>query len=79
MQGLARLMKERGDTLASLAEAFNVDENTVWRWKAGRSLPKIDIQRRLCERYNCTFDTLLNPTQPPMTEPEDPGTEHKTA
>lgn len=75
MEGLAALMKNHGDTLASLAEEFSVDENTVWRWKAGHSLPKIDIQRRLCQRYNCSFDTLLNPPQPSAQQPEEPGAE----
>ena len=59
MQGLRRLMQERGERIAALAEDFGVDENTVWRWRAGRSLPGLDIQRRLCARYGCTFDALL--------------------
>ena len=38
--------------------------NTVWRWKAGKSTPSVDIQRKICEKYNCSFDDLLNPPTP---------------
>jgi transcriptional regulator with XRE-family HTH domain len=53
-------MKRRGDTLAELAEILHVDINTVWRWKAEKNLPTLEIQRQLCERYGCTLDELLN-------------------
>jgi transcriptional regulator with XRE-family HTH domain len=60
MKGLAALMRRNNDTLAKLAEYLNTDLNTVWRWKAGRNTPIVEIQRQICERYKCTLDELLN-------------------
>ncbi len=64
VEGLALLMKKSGDSMTSLAEYIGVEVNTVWRWKAGVSTPSIDVQRKICERYECSFDDLLNPPKP---------------
>jgi len=60
MIGLKPLMEKHGDTMQELAKVFHVKTNTIWRWRAGRSLPSLDIQRRLCERSGCNFDQLLS-------------------
>jgi transcriptional regulator with XRE-family HTH domain len=63
MKGLSRLMSRHKDTLAKLADLFDVNINTVWRWKSGHNAPTLDVQRTLCERYGCTIDELLNGPQ----------------
>jgi transcriptional regulator with XRE-family HTH domain len=56
-------MRQRKDTLAELSAILHVDINTVWRWKAGQRMPSLEIQRKICERYGCTLDELLNGPQ----------------
>ncbi|MDR3166020.1 MAG: helix-turn-helix domain-containing protein [Synergistaceae bacterium] len=60
MKGLAILMSRHGDTMAKLADAMDVNLNTVWRWRVGQNAPSLEIQRAICERYGCTHDELLN-------------------
>jgi transcriptional regulator with XRE-family HTH domain len=60
MKGLASLMSRHGDTMTKLADALDVNINTVWRWKAGQNAPPLETQRAICERYACTMDELLN-------------------
>ena len=61
-------IKEIHLTYPALAEEFEVDPNTVWRWASGRQMPSLVTARRLAKKFNSTVDELFsesNPTLPP--------------
>lgn len=48
----------------NLATKLGVDENTVWRWEAGRAQPSVDLGKQIAELLGVTVDELLRgPTE----------------
>lgn len=43
----------------NLATKLGVDENTVWRWEAGRAQPSVDLGKQIAELLGVTVDELL--------------------
>lgn len=79
MLGLMKEIKNRHETYASIAERYDVEPNTVWRWASGNISPSLDKARRLAADYGKSVEYLFsevsdsssNPTQPlPTQEPE---------
>lgn len=56
-----RMTREKlGISQKSLAQKLGVDENTVWRWEAGRSQPSVDLGRQIADALGVSVDDLLN-------------------
>ena len=79
MLGLMKEIKSRRETYASIAERYDVEPNTVWRWASGNISPSLDKARRLAADYGKSVEYLFsevdessqNPTQPlPAQKPE---------
>lgn len=60
MKNLKSIREKAGVSQKLLAEALGVDENTVWRWEAGRVNPSVEIGRQIADFFNVSVDTLLN-------------------
>ena len=43
----------------NLATKLGVDENTVWRWEAGRGQPSVGLGKQIAELLGVTVDELL--------------------
>lgn len=64
MKNLKPIREKAGVSQKLLAEALGVDENTVWRWEAGRVNPSVEMGRQLADFFNVSVDTLLNGPKP---------------
>lgn len=77
---LTEMMEKAGLNRKKLAEIMDTTDVTIYRWEKNIHEPDHDTLRKLSQHLNCTIDELLaNPTQPPVTMPEESGTERKTA
>ncbi|MDE2468211.1 MAG: helix-turn-helix transcriptional regulator [Bradyrhizobium sp.] len=46
---IERLAGERGMSLPELCRAAGISHTTFYRWKAGKTVPSIDIYKRICD------------------------------
>ena len=56
---LQRLRKERGLTLAQIADAIGVSKPTVWAWEHGKARPIAERLGKLAEALGVTDEELL--------------------
>ena len=56
---LQRLRKERGLTLAQIADAIGVSKPTVWAWEHGKARPIAERLGKLAEALDVTDEELL--------------------
>lgn len=54
---------EHGYTQEELADKMNVSQKTISSWETGRTSPKFEESRRLCELYGCTLEYLTGTKQ----------------
>lgn len=54
---------EKGFTQEELAKKMNVSQKTISSWETGRTSPKFEESRRLCELYGCTLEYLTGTKQ----------------
>lgn len=54
---------EKGFTQEELANKMNVSQKTISSWETGRTSPKFEESRRLCELYGCTLEYLTGTKQ----------------
>lgn len=54
---------EKGFTQEELAKKMNVSQKTISSWETGRTSPKFEESRRLCELYDCTLEYLTGTKQ----------------
>ena len=81
MLGLMKEIKSRRETYASIAERYDVEPNTVWRWASGNISPSLDKARRLAADYGKSVEYLFsevdesspNPTQPLPNQEQGDG------
>lgn len=59
MTRLAELMREKGFTDKALAKKLNCAPSTVFQWRTGVYLPRIENLRPLCQALKCSADDLL--------------------
>lgn len=55
---IENLRKEKGLTQQDLADILSVSNQAVSKWKGGRNLPDIAIQRVICDTFNITMEEL---------------------
>ena len=60
MLGLMKVIKDRHEKYADIAERYCVDVNTVWRWAAGNANPTLDTARRLSADYGKPVEYLFS-------------------
>ncbi len=48
-----------GLTQKEAAKAFGVSNKTVGDWEKGRSFPKADKIKLICEVYKCIYDDII--------------------
>lgn len=64
MKFLRAAREKVGLSQKNLATKLGVDENTVWRWEAGRAQPSVDLGKQIAELLGVTVDELLRgPTE----------------
>ena len=63
MLGLMKVIKDRHEKYADIAERYGVDVNTVWRWAAGNANPTLDTARRLSADYGKPIEYLFSESQ----------------
>ncbi|WNZ24000.1 helix-turn-helix transcriptional regulator [Leptolyngbya sp. NK1-12] len=63
---LAKLRQRAGLTQRQLADALGITIKTISAWERGVGEPHLTIPevKRLMDVLNCTFDELLEATQP---------------
>lgn len=59
MKFLKTAREKAGLSQKKLAEELGVDENTVWRWEAGRAYPSVDLGKQIAELLGISVDDLL--------------------
>lgn len=59
MKFLKAIREKAGLSQKKLAEKLGVDENTVWRWEAGRAYPSVDLGKQIAELLGVSVDELL--------------------
>lgn len=59
MKFLRAAREKVGLSQKNLATKLGVDENTVWRWEAGRAQPSVDLEKQIAELLGVTVDELL--------------------
>lgn len=59
MKFLRAAREKVGLSQKNLATKLGVDENTVWRWEAGRAQPSVDLGKQIAELLGVTVDELL--------------------
>lgn len=59
MKFLKGAREKAGLSQKKLAEGLGVDENTVWRWEAGRAYPSVDLGKQIAELLGVSVDELL--------------------
>lgn len=59
MKFLKAAREKAGLSQKKLAEELGVDENTVWRWEAGRAYPSVDLGKQIAELLGVSVDELL--------------------
>lgn len=59
MKFLKAIREKAGLSQKKLAEKLGVDENTVWRWEAGRAYPSVDLGKQIAELLGVSVDDLL--------------------
>jgi len=57
------IRNEHGYTQEELASKMNVSQKTISSWETGRTSPKFEESRRLCELYGCTLEYLTGTKQ----------------
>lgn len=60
MKCLKVLREKAGISQRKLAEKLGVDENTVWRWEAGRAYPSVGVGKQIADLLGVSVDELLN-------------------
>ncbi len=71
---IRRLRSAHGLTQAELAAALGAKQQTVAKWEAGETRPKLPELVALARRFNVTTDELLG-----LRPPEHPATNVETA
>ena len=59
MKFLKAIREKAGLSQKNLAEKLGVDENSVWRWEAGRAYPSVDLGKQIAELLGVSVDELL--------------------
>ena len=59
MKFLKAIREKAGLSQKKLAEKLGVDENSVWRWEAGRAYPSVDLGKQIAELLGVSVDELL--------------------
>jgi len=55
---LRETRKERGMTQEQLANALNISKNTLVNYETGKSVPKIDVAKRMANLYGLTVNDI---------------------
>jgi len=56
---LKAIREKAGLSQKNLAGKLGVDENSVWRWEAGRAYPSVDLGKQIAELLGVSVDELL--------------------
>ena len=59
MKFLKAIREKAGLSQKKLAGKLGVDENSVWRWEAGRAYPSVDLGKQIAELLGVSVDELL--------------------
>lgn len=59
MKFLKAIREKAGLSQKNLAGKLGVDENSVWRWEAGRAYPSVDLGKQIAELLGVSVDELL--------------------
>lgn len=59
MKFLKAIREKAGLSQKNLAVKLGVDENSVWRWEAGRAYPSVDLGKQIAELLGVSVDELL--------------------
>ena len=56
---LTEILKDRGMTDAELARQLRCVQSTVYHWKAGTYMPRLEYVKKICEILSCSADDLF--------------------
>ena len=59
MKFLKAIREKAGLSQKKLAKKLGVDENSVWRWEAGRAYPPVDLGKQIAALVGVSVDALL--------------------
>lgn len=68
MRNIKFLMQAAGVSCLDLATALDVSQQAVYKWIAGKSMPRAEILPELARLLNCTIDALYG-REPPQEPP----------
>ncbi len=58
-ENISKYRKEKNLTQEDLADALNVSRQTVYKWEASLSKPKLDKLKQITELLDITYEELL--------------------